>query len=175
MHEHCSRWSPTAHVGAALCCCGLLILAGCGSRVKVVPVEGKLTLTDGQPSPSGHVVFAPIEMDPNVPRSLAPEGIIRKDGSYTLFWNGKPGAPVGKYRVVFQGSLDKRWSVIPAEYFNPEKSPLEVEVVENKPEGGYDLKVQPRSGQPRSGQRDFSQFMMLKEKRLKEKQSKDQQ
>jgi hypothetical protein len=160
----------------ALCWGGLLILAGC-SRVKVVPVEGRLTLTDGEPSPSGHVVFVPIEKNPNIPRSvLPPEGIIKKkDGSYTLFWNGQSGAPVGKYRVVFRSSMDRRWSVVPAEYFDPEKSPLEVEIAENKPEGGYDLQVQARSGQARSGQRDPSRLLLLKEKRLKEEQTKDKQ
>jgi hypothetical protein len=156
----------------------LLFLAGC-SQVKLVPVEGKFTVTDGKPMPKGNVIFVPIEPDPKVPRSvLPPQGFIGDEGAYTMLWNGKPGAPVGKYRVVFQRSMDGRWNAIPPEYFNSEKSPLEVEVAENKPEGGYDLAVPARSvAQARSGQPDISQIRMLKDQRLmeKEKQVKEKQ
>jgi hypothetical protein len=170
MHGHHSRLSTALRVGTILGCCALPVLAGC-SRVKVVPVEGKFTVTDGKPMPKGNVLLIPIESDQKLPRSaLPPGGFIGDEGAYTVLWNGKPGAPVGKYRVVFQRSMDGRWNAIPAEYFNTEKSPLEVEVVENKPEGGYDMTVKARSvAQARSGQPDIMQIRMLKDQKLMEK------
>jgi hypothetical protein len=126
----------------------VLILAGCSESLgKLVPVQGKIMMADGKPLPGGHVTFVQIERDPKTP-SLTPEGVIEADGSYTLFTKGQPGAPPGKYRVVLlPGSDRKAWSSgVPRQYSNQQKSPLEVEVMENKPEGGYDLTLLPRSG-----------------------------
>jgi hypothetical protein len=143
-------------LGAAAGCCGLLVLAGCSSdpRGKLYPVTGKITLPDGTPCPKGNVTFIPLEADPKAPSFPASEGAIREDGSYTLSTKGKPGVPAGKYRVVLSSGRERRalakaWSVVPLKYTSEAKSPLEVEVAENKPEGGYDLKLQPQSGQRR--------------------------
>jgi hypothetical protein len=170
MHLNCSRSGSKAYVRVAICCCGLLMLAGCSnseeSPGKLVPVQGKITLSDGTPLPGGRVLFFASDRDPNAPPPASPErnapaspdrdtptsvGQVQEDGSYTLSTKGHPGAPLGKYRVVLaRGAADRKaWSRVPTQYVNPRKSPLEVEVADNKPEGGYDLKLQPRSGRPR--------------------------
>jgi hypothetical protein len=126
------------------------MLAGCSksepSLGKLVPVQGKITLADGNPLPGGHMIFIPINRDPNAP-SPPSDGNIQADGSYALFTKGQPGVPLGKYRVVLSRGVDKKaWNRVHPQYFNQETSSLEVEVAENKPEGGYDLKLLPRSG-----------------------------
>jgi hypothetical protein len=143
---------------------------------KLVPVQGKVTLPDGTSPPDGQVVFHPIDRDPDAKPQLFVGGMIKEDGSYSLSTNGKPGALEGKYRVVLMrgarqdvkksewvkapakymnqpgqsrgpGSAQSGvWSQVPAQYFSQQKTPLEVEVVENKPEGGYDLKLQAKKG-----------------------------
>ena len=150
MHLNCSRLSSMGCVRVAVGCCGLLMLAGCSksepSLGKLVPVQGKITLADGTPLAGGHMIFIPINSDPNAP-SPTSDGNIQADGAYTLFTKGQPGVPLGKYRVGLSRGADKKtWTRVAPQYFNHENSPLEVEVVENKPEGGYDLKLLPRSG-----------------------------
>jgi len=74
-----------------------------------------------------------------------PGGPIGEDGFYTLFTEGTPGAPPGKYRAVLvRGSDRQAWFAVPSQYQSPKNSPLEVEVTEDKPAGGYDLKLQPK-------------------------------
>jgi hypothetical protein len=135
-------------IRAVLGCCVLLILVGCGSKEpslgKLVPVEGKVTLATGNPLTLGSLSFVPLDRDPNLPGATS-DGRINREGTYKLFTNNKPGAPLGKYRVVLVRGTDKKgWARVPRRYYSEEKSPLEVEVVEDKPEGGYDLKVQTR-------------------------------
>jgi hypothetical protein len=167
-------WISTARAGTAACWCGLLIMAsGCGgpSLGKLVPVEGKVTLPDGTLPSDGQVVFYPIDRDPDAKPQIFVRGPIKEDGSYSLFTNGQPGVPEGKYRVVLmkgsrqdvkkpdwlkapakhmsqpgqqRGPASSQWGAwrqVSAKYFSQQKTPLEVEVVENKPEGGYDLKL----------------------------------
>jgi hypothetical protein len=64
------------------------------------------------------------------------------DGSFTLRTAGKPGAPLGRYRVRLEPgekSDRQQWAKLPGPY-KKSNSPLEIEVVENKSEG-YDLKL----------------------------------
>lgn len=143
MRKHSSRLLWTTIV-----CCGLLVPASCSSDSsqswgKLVPVEGKITFGSGKPLTDGNVVFVPLEKGENSPP--APRGSIGEDGSYRLFTKGKPGAPLGKYRAMLQaGTNRKTWSRVPSKYLSQKDSPLEVEIVEDKPEGGYDLKMQPQ-------------------------------
>jgi hypothetical protein len=151
MHRCYSRFASAARIGAAVACCGLLLLAGCSSDPwgKRVTVQGKITLADGKPVPGGLVTFVPMVEGPIASRPPTADGMIGEDGSYTLGTKGKPGAHLGKYRVVLSPGVDKQaWSQVPRQYTR-KRSPLEVEVEENKPEGGYDLKIQPQSGQRR--------------------------
>ena len=150
MHGHCSRLSSAARVGAAIGCCGLLLLAGCSrdplaERGKRVTVTGKVTL-DGQPLTGGAVFFYPIfDKDNHLPSQgdlLSSVCELGDDGSFTLRTAGKPGAPLGKYRVKLEAgekSDRQQWAKLPGP-FRRSNSPLEVEVVENKSEG-YDLNL----------------------------------
>lgn len=152
MPAPCLRWPSSARAGLAACWCALLMLAGCGKSGpalgKLVPVQGKITMADGKPLSGGLVSFMQIDRKPGVP-TPTPEGTIQEDGSYTLYTYDKPGAPPGKYRIVLNPGSDRKLRfAIPQQYFG-RQSPLEVEVEENKPEGGYDLKLESRKGNPR--------------------------
>lgn len=130
------------HIRLMACSCALLALMGCSKEPPLgqfVPVQGKIILTNGKPLPDGQVTFAPLDRDANP----AAAGKIEADGSYTLCTRGQPGAAPGKYRVVLTHGEDRTaWSEVPNKYYSRQKSPLEVEVAENKPQGGYDLKIQ---------------------------------
>jgi hypothetical protein len=105
-------------------------------------VKGKVTV-EGTPLPDGTVSFYLIDRDPNTTFPV-PSGTIEADGSYKLDTQGRTGAPLGKYRVVLdRGDNKKVWRQVHEIYLYPKKSPLEIEVTENKPEGAYDLKLQP--------------------------------
>jgi hypothetical protein len=150
MHLRCARLSLRARFAAAVCWCGLLALAGCSrgpSLGKIVPVQGKITKADGTPLTGTFVLFIPIDSGPNAASPYLPRGRLKEDGSFTISTRGQPGAPLGKYRVVLLPGR-KRGALrgVPAQYTSQEKSPLEVEVAENKPEGAYDLKLLPRKG-----------------------------
>ena len=124
------------------------MLAGCSSSTnprldKLVPVKGKVTV-NGTPLPDGRVSFYLMDREPNTPFPV-PEGKIEADGSYALETQGKSGSPLGKYRVAFdRGDDRKAWRQVAPVYRDPKKSPLEIEVTENKPEGEYDLKLLPK-------------------------------
>jgi hypothetical protein len=142
------RNDPMVLIRAVLGSCVLLILAGCSGGEaglgKLVPVKGKVTTARGTPLPGGQVTFIPLDRDPNAP-GVTSGGKITPEGNFQLFTKGKPGAPLGKYRVVLaRGTERKGWNRVPPQYSSQEKSPLEVEVAEEKPEGGYDLKIQTR-------------------------------
>lgn len=155
MHWPFLRRSSSVRAGLAVCWCALLMLAGCGKKDtrpalgKLVPVQGKITMPDGKPLSHGLVSFMPVDRQPGVP-TPTPEGKIEEDGSYTLSTYDKPGAPLGKYRVVLHPGSDRQLRfAIPQQYFSERQSPLEVEVVEDKPAGGYDFKLESRKGNPR--------------------------
>jgi hypothetical protein len=138
-----------AGVGAVIGSFGLLLLAGCGdpidARGKRVTVAGKVTV-DGQPLTGGTVFFDPIaEKDKPVknPNAFVPSvSELGDDGSFNLSTAKKSGVPLGRYRVRFEdadNSDPQLWAKVPRLYLRL-NSPLEVEVVENKPEG-YDLNL----------------------------------
>ena len=140
MHWSGSRLSSTACVLVAACCCGLLNLAGCNkgqSLGNIVPVQGKVTL-DGKPLTGGGVIFhAVVEKDTNAPISVPLGAPLQDDGAYKL------RVPAGKYRVQLDRGAkgDKKvWSQIGQKYTSA-KSPLVIDVEEDKPEGGYDVRL----------------------------------
>jgi hypothetical protein len=119
-------------------------ICGCGDSFQLVPVTGKVTV-GGKPLASGMVSYRPDRKAGNK-FGGEPLGEI-KNGVYTLETRGKPGAPVGKYRVVVapSGPPDNTKPTVKAE-FDPkyslaEKSGLDIEVVPNAPAGKYDLKL----------------------------------
>lgn len=77
--------------------------SGCGKRVRVVPVSGRVTKA-GQPLEGVAVNFAPASggMD----ASYAAYGKTDKDGKYTLKLvdNGQPGALPGRNQVMLHES-----------------------------------------------------------------------
>lgn len=144
-----SRMSSTARVGAVVFCCGLLILVGCKQSKplpKIMPVQGKVTL-DGEPLTGGGVLFHSYEKKGDV---LVPRGAkLEDDGSFSI------KLPLGKYRAqVDPGTKSdrKQWARIPQKY-TQDKSPLTIEVAEDKPEGSYDLKIPSGASQPKGQKR----------------------
>jgi hypothetical protein len=101
--------------------------------------------------PRGLVMYLP-QAVPGVPVPLLATGAIDKEGNYRLMTGGKPGAPVGRYKVVVTvgatfalgkdgrpeyrprktNSFDERYSQI-------DRTPFIINVVDNPKPGAYDL------------------------------------
>jgi len=123
-------------------------LFGCSdsSGPRLVQVKGKVYLGD-QPLTRGSVSFRP-QVQGGSP-GPEPYGTIEKDGTYTIYTNQKPGAPVGKYFVLVvateeaeqTGATVTPKSLIDPKYADPDSKLLPVEVVENATPGQYDLKL----------------------------------
>ena len=131
----------------------VLLLTGCGGDdATLVPVVGKVTL-DGSPLGKGSVRFQPDKAKGNTFVS-EPIGEIGADGSYKLTTGGKPGAPVGWYKVSVNGASSSEIpdstkplavkSPIAVRFNDPTQSNLSVEVVASGAAGAYDLKVSAR-------------------------------
>jgi hypothetical protein len=121
-----------------------MLIVGCGpSGPKTYAVSGKVTIK-GQPATDVSITFQPVEST-----GQSASGRVGTDGSYSLFTGvqGKPGAMVGKYKVVLSGGgtqvdPSERYKKgggppkpaegpVPKEYTSGATSPKEVEV---KPE-----------------------------------------
>jgi len=143
-------FSPTSRCRCLLLAalCGLVGLTpGCQRGPKQVPVTGHVTV-DGKALTTGKVTFKP---NPDKGNTFPgePIGDIDDQGEYTLTTNGKPGAPVGWYKVIVPASVPQnpkdaysmpRW-LVNEKYLDANKTPLEVEVTETPPAGAYDLKL----------------------------------
>jgi len=133
-----------------LCLAGLIAVAGCGDRLgKLAPVQGKVTVGN-TPLTAGEVRFFPETPKPGV--ALESNAAIASDGSYTIKTNGKPGAPLGKYKVtVSMPPADPNVpppAKAPPRPFNvsfegPDSTTLQLEVVASPSPGQYDLKLTP--------------------------------
>ena len=137
--------SRVRRVAAILCACGLLTLAGCGSRFKLLPVSGAVTV-DGEPLTKFRLSFVPDVAKGNT-TPVAPGARIDEQGRYELRTlavkksDGGAGIPLGWYKVVVvilpgdpEPNFDPR-------YTDVNKTPLSVEVVDNPEPGHYDLKL----------------------------------
>jgi len=121
----------------------LVVTCGCGGGSKNNPVTGKVT-SGGTPLKNGGVRFVP---DGATKLPGEPAGEIKEDGTYTLTYQGKPGAPAGTYKVVVNSSEPSNpkdpYSVpkssINSKYNTAESTTLSVTV----PSGNYDLKLDP--------------------------------
>jgi hypothetical protein len=129
---------------------------GCGSRSdpaeRLVPVAGNVTVA-GQPWKIGEVGFFPDASKGNQCQQSS-IGVLDADGNYELYTAGKPGAPLGWYKVVVWSPQDPnaagnpwgpdgklkpiKW-LVNAKYTCPETTDLAVEVVEKPTKGMYDL------------------------------------
>ena len=139
-----SRW-----LQSLVCLCIALALAGCkkSGPGKLYPVSGKVTL-GGKPMTSGFVGLA-AEASTGQGAPFMATGTIGSDGKYEIQTDGKPGAPLGKYKVTINPGMPATkeeaatMGKLPfdASYTNPAKTPLAVEVVESPKPGAYDLKL----------------------------------
>jgi len=124
----------------------LILNAGCGDAgPKTTPVVGKVTI-DAQPLAKGSLRFVPDTAKGNK-LTVEPAGTI-ENGNYTIFTNGKPGAPVGAYKVAVVATveLDSTNPTPPPPAFDPkfgdpQKSPLSVDVAEGAAAGKYDFQL----------------------------------
>ena len=131
---------------------GVGLAGGCkgGGSSSLYPVTGKVTV-NGQPVASGYVSFRPDKKKGNDFGSECVGEI--KNGEYALQTNGKPGAPLGAYKVVVTGGeattpdntkvTVESSMTLNATYASADTTPLEVTVVEKPAPGAYDLKLSP--------------------------------
>jgi hypothetical protein len=77
-----------------------LLVAGCGSGSKIVPVSGTVTL-EGKPLASAHVAFQPEAPKGTQNAGVGSYGVTDAAGKYTLkiVDTDQPGAVVGTHRV----------------------------------------------------------------------------
>ncbi len=147
-----SRWPALA----SLAVCLAVAASGCSSGEKLYPVKGKIVL-DGTELKAGNVNFVPDTAKGNKAKN-APLGQINSDGTYTVFTEGKAGAPAGWYKVTVSTmapgmgaaepgaatkpvGADATGGQINPKYTDPTKTDLEVEVVASPSPTQYDLKV----------------------------------
>lgn len=128
-----------------------LLLSACNSDPagvgKTVPVVGSINV-GGKPLTVGTIAFMPNRQKGNMIPHI-PGSEIDDDGTYSLVTATKPGAPPGWYRVVIVATerpnpndpFANRKSFIDNRYGTAEKTPLEIEVVENPAPGAYDLSL----------------------------------
>ena len=124
----------------------LLVCLGCSSSdgLNRAPLTGRVTLA-GKPLDHGMVALLPIG-DTKGPQGA---GAIQEDGTYTIETANKPGAVIGKHKVIVQcreilppeavRSMKIGRSLVPAKYSNYDDTPLTVEV----PQGGtvFDIEM----------------------------------
>lgn len=127
----------------------IYLSSGCGGgAASLTPVKGRVTL-NGQPLTKGHVTFHPNKDKGNTFPGIC-VGEIGSQGEYTLQTKGKPGAPLGWYKVTVSGTeappdntKATTESPIDNTYALPDLTPLEKEVVANGKPDAYDIKVGP--------------------------------
>ena len=143
-------WRILHVLGAA----GLFILAGCGGsglKHKLVPVSGRVMLGN-QPLTIGRVSFVPDSSKGNNAH-VECVGRIGPTGRYEIYTKeaggseSSKGVPLGAYKVILvkllpeEGGSPELERRVNRSYFDATQTPLSIEVVENAPEGAYDLKV----------------------------------
>lgn len=127
-------------------------LSGCWpSGPVLVPVEGKVTLTDGKPVAYGHVMLHPDAGRGNASKEV-PVGTIQ-DGGYRIMTGARYGAPLGAYKVAIEaGKADAKnpyitvW-IADEKYIDLNQSGLRMVVVEAPEPGQYDFKLEPHPAQ----------------------------
>jgi len=126
---------------------GLILSSGCSSSATLAPVSGKVTV-DGNPLTKGTVIYRPDKTKGNNTGD-EPIGEINAEGVYTLQTRGKPGAPLGWYKVtvsVTDAPPDNTKAeitppLINSTYTFADITPLQAEVVAPPKTGSYDLKL----------------------------------
>jgi hypothetical protein len=143
--------SPIARrFGCALLLAGLLgSTLGCGNEATLYPVSGKVTV-NGKALTSGSVRYVPDKAKGNT-FGGEPVGEINDQGEYTLNHMGKPGAPLGAYKIIVtstgattsDNTSVKAQNTVRANYSDVKTTSLAAEVVKEPAAGAYDLKLTP--------------------------------
>jgi hypothetical protein len=131
---------------AALAVAFLTLALGCsgGRKTALAAVTGKITV-DGQPLTSGQVSFVPTSKD--VEKSGLSAGTIDSSGNYTIYTDGKAGAPVGTYKITVTPAMmptaDGKPPTMPfnQKYRDIASTTLTKEVIASPEAGRYDLKL----------------------------------
>jgi hypothetical protein len=136
----------TARVFKPVVICLLLFLAGCDNRepFRHTSISGKVTYEDGSPIPGDMLMLtffpqtAPIDAKTHPRPGMA---IVDKTGTFNSATTHKPndGLVQGKHKVTLTGANRASLlpSIVPPEYCDPDKTPLEVDTA-NLP---FDLTV----------------------------------
>jgi hypothetical protein len=87
-------------IGRVCWCTLAMMVVGCGSGSKVVPVSGTVTL-DGKPLPNAHVAFQPEASKGTQNAGVGSYGVTDASGKYSLHTadTDQNGAVVGTHRV----------------------------------------------------------------------------
>jgi hypothetical protein len=130
---------------------GLAGVSGCGGDAKLAPVSGRVTMPGGKVLTTGTVIFHP---DKDKGNTFGGEcvGDINASGEYTLQTRGKPGAPLGAYKVTVSAGADpitsdntkpSTASLVNTTYSNADTTTITKEVVDKPAAGAYDIAVGP--------------------------------
>jgi len=140
----------SAHILLTVVCLGAtMAVGGCGNKMELAPVSGKVTVGD-KPLMVGMVRYVADPSQGNQAK-VTPSGMVGADGSYELATNGKPGAPAGWYRVVVitkvpgmaPSAEGKEEPSVDAKYAKQDTTPLSIEVKPGAPAHAYDLRLEP--------------------------------
>jgi hypothetical protein len=131
---------------------GLILLTGCYGGPRRVPASGTIEI-DGQVVEGGIVYFNPNSAKGNTARvsCLSPiqNGKFKVSTTGMHDYESGSGVPLGWYKVSLRVNTAGEKPRFPGPaavevnpiYLDPDKTPLEVEVVDNPAPGAYDLKI----------------------------------
>lgn len=124
-----------------------ITMIGCGpADTRLYPVSGRVSLEDSV------IEVGTVSLYPDAAgANFVSTGTISSDGTYSITTDGKPGAPLGTYRVAITpqaptGVANSRFvarSLIPIRYGNPTDSKIVIDVVAVPATGAYDFKLIP--------------------------------
>jgi hypothetical protein len=145
-----ARASRRLPAGASLLVLFILAsLAGCNSSPALPPlspVTGSVSAED-KPVTSGQVTLVALTKE-DAEKAPPSSGQIDESGTYTIQTAGKPGAPLGKYKVVVNPSMVPMAGAKSApkaafndKYRQVDTTTLVIEVVASPAAGAYNLKL----------------------------------
>ncbi len=139
---------------------GSALLSGCGGGPSLAKVEGKVAFKNGTPLKGGSLILW-AEGGKTEGAKGQPTGTIAVDGTFKVVTEGRPGAPVGRYKVTvlpgpagagaggdpanMKGAPPPTASplgrVLNPKYEDPSTTDLIIEVAATPPPDGYKLPV----------------------------------
>jgi hypothetical protein len=136
---------PARAVLAVVACLTLALGCSGGKKATLAPVTGTVTV-GGQPLTSGQVSFVPTTKD--VQAAGLSAGTIDSSGKYTIYTDGKAGAPLGTYKITVTPSMmptaDGKPPTMPFnnKYRDIATTSLTKEVIASPEAGRYDLSLE---------------------------------